>query len=555
MMRSFKISQQILFVIIPCILLTQIISFYYRSYYLENALSSINKQAIMDGFTKIQTFTTISSILLLTFASWLIIKYALKPLNTINKSLHAITNNEADLSIRLDQDGKDETAELAQTINQMIHKIDQTIGSVNLSTTELVHNMINQTMLANSTSEDISLQQQKTEQVATALNEMSATVNEITKDTSQAAQSAADSNKEAEKGTNAAANAVKAIQSLAKEMEYAVASVEQVKSDSNRIGTVLDVIKDIAEQTNLLALNAAIEAARAGGVGRSFAIVADEVRTLASRTQLSTEEINEMFCSLQSAVASANESMQNSHQQLQKTVTMVLETDQGLTQISRSVEIIDDMNTQIATASEEQAVVTEDINKNVNNISEEAAHTSNNAKQSMLESMKIATEIEKLLFIISQFKTSNNLEIQLQRAKATHSLWKVKAKSYLNNLIQLDIHSDADHHKCTFGKWFDNANLAEQCSRECVSKMNSKHKIFHESIGKIIAYKEKREFAQAEKEAKRLIAYSDDVIALLDQLIIKSQKKRKNTLIAVPSLSSGSLSTKQKERIKRTHVA
>jgi len=525
MLRTLKLNQQLLLIILPTCILTLFINFYITSSYLEKALLP-DQQTIMAGFYQIQSFTSLLSILLLTLVIFLTTRHVLQPLKKVISTLHNIADGEGDLSIRLDESGKDEIAQLAQAVNQVTHKIDDTICSVNISTSNLVHNIITQTMLADSTSEGVNAQQQKTEQVATALNEMSATVNEITENTSQAAEAAANTNQEAIKGKDAASNAVKSIESLAQEIDLAVASVERVKDDSQRIGSVLDVIKNIAEQTNLLALNAAIEAARAGEAGRGFAVVADEVRTLASRTQTSTEEINEMISSLQSAVASANETMGNSHQQVQKTVTLVSDAEQGLTQISHSVETIDDMNNQIAASSEEQAVVTEDINRNVSNITEEAAHTSDNAKQSMLESVEISTAIEKMLILISRFKTSNDIEIQLQRAKASHSLWKVKIKSYLNGLIPLDTDTAADHHKCAFGKWFDNSGIAEQCSSGCVSEMNSQHKLLHQSVGKIIAYKEKQEFAQAEQESQLLIGYSDRVVELLEQLIVKAQNKQ-----------------------------
>ncbi|MFT6985861.1 MAG: methyl-accepting chemotaxis protein [Psychromonas sp.] len=525
MLRSFKLYQQLLLVILPTLLLPLLINFYFTSNYMEKALLEIGQGTSIAGLYQIQGLTAFLTLLLLAAVIWLFMCRVMT-LKKVITALHNIAENDGNLSIRLDENGKDEIAQLAHAVNQVTHKIDDTICSINISTTNLVHNIITQTMLADSTSEGVNSQQQKTEQVATALNEMSATVNEITQNTSQAAEAAANTTKEAIKGRDASSNAVKAIESLAQEIDNAVSSIARVKNDSQRIGSVLDVIKNIAEQTNLLALNAAIEAARAGEAGRGFAVVADEVRTLASRTQRSTEEINEMINSLQSAVARANETMDNSHQQVKRTVTLVSDAEQGLTQISHSIDTIDDMNNQIATASEEQAVVTEDINRNVSNINEEAAHTSQNAKQSMLESVDISTAIEKMLILISHFKTSNDLEIQLLRAKASHSLWKVKIKSYLNGLIPLDTHTASDHHKCAFGQWFDKSGIAEQCSTSCVAEMNSKHKLLHQSVGKIIAYKEKQEFAQAEQEAQRLIGYSDSVVALLDQLIAKAHNQQ-----------------------------
>ncbi|WP_051303044.1 methyl-accepting chemotaxis protein [Psychromonas aquimarina] len=528
MLRSFKLFTQLLLVILPAILLAQFINFQITSSYMEKVLLETDQSELMNGFYQIQGLSSVVTFLLLAALIWLLARHVMRPMHKVISTLNNIAEGDGDLSIRLNEDGKDEIAQLAQALNHVTHKMDKTVHSVNTSTNKLVHNIITQTMLADSTSTGVSSQQQKTEQVAAALNEMSATVNEITQNTSQAADAAAKTNQEALKGKEASYNAVQSIDSLAQEMDQAVASIQRVKDDSQRIGSVLDVIKNIAEQTNLLALNAAIEAARAGESGRGFAVVADEVRTLASRTQASTEEINEMINSLQAAVSSANDTMNNSHAQVQKTVTLVADAGQGLADISFSIGTIDDMNNQIATASEEQAVVTEDINRNVSAITEEAVHTSNNARDSMLESVDISTAIEKMLILISQFKTSNDIELQLMRAKSSHSLWKVKIKSYLNGYLQLDAAVVSNHHKCAFGKWFDSPGVREQFPDECVSEINSRHKLLHQSVGKIIACKEKSEFTQADLEYQQLIAYSDSVVALLDQLITAVQNKNQS---------------------------
>ena len=251
--------------------------------------------------------------------------------------------------------------------------------------------------------------------------------------------------------------------------------------------------------------------------------MADEVRTLASRTQSSTEEINEMIRSLQGAVSNATRTMNDSHQQVQKTVELVADSGERLTEISHSITTIDDMNNQIATASEEQAVVTEDINKNVIEINSEAQHTSDNAQKSMMESIKTGSAIEHILQLISQFKTQDDNLAQLLRAKSTHSLWKVKVRSYLNGYLKLDSKSASDHHHCPFGQWLDQTNLNELFSSHEIAEIIKIHKQLHQSVHKIISSKEKNDLVPAEKEYQLLISYSDNVVALIDKLISQAK--------------------------------
>lgn len=472
---------------------------------------------------KMQFIIALFSLITLVFIILLVSRSIVKPLNKTIKSLQNICEGDGDLSIKLDETGNDEIAHLSQTVNKLTSKINTTITDINISTNELTLHIITQSLLSISTRKGVESQLQKNELVATALNEMSATVHEITQNTAQAANTSDSTNAKAIRGKEASDNAVQAIEQLAEDINQTVSSIKRVEDDSLRIGSVLDVIKNIAEQTNLLALNAAIEAARAGEAGRGFSVVADEVRTLASRTQSSTEEINDMISSLQAAVSNATTTMNNSHQQVQKTVKLVADSGERLTEISHSITTIDDMNNQIATASEEQAVVTEDINKNVIEINSESQQTNSNAQQSMMESVKIGSSIEHILELISQFKIQNNNSAQLLRAKSVHSLWKMKIKSYLDGYLELDKKSASDHQQCPFGKWLDQNHLNELFSSHEIAEMINIHKQLHQSVHKIISSKEKNNLRQAEKEYQLLINYSDDVVVLIDKLITKAK--------------------------------
>lgn len=217
---------------------------------------------------------------------------------------------------------------------------------------------------------ELRLQKEETEQVATAMNEMTATVNEVARNTQYASEATTSVNNRVEEGGKLVACSVKSVLDLHREIEAAASVISQLSQESKEIGTVLDVIRSIAEQTNLLALNAAIEAARAGEQGRGFAVVADEVRTLASRTHLSTEEIRSMIERLQAGVANAVATMEKSRNEAQDTVDFTKQTEVILGTIRNSASDVNGMNLQIATAAEEQTKVAEEINHNIIKINE-----------------------------------------------------------------------------------------------------------------------------------------------------------------------------------------
>jgi len=217
---------------------------------------------------------------------------------------------------------------------------------------------------------ELRVQKEESESVATAMNEMAATVNEVAKNSQYAAQATQSTDRQVSEGGKLIENSVRSILDLHNDIENTAQVISQLAAESKEIGQVMEVIRGIAEQTNLLALNAAIEAARAGEQGRGFAVVADEVRTLAGRTYRSTEEIRSMIERLQQGVGNAVDTMEKSRGGAQTTVTYARETEAVLSAIKKSVSDVNDLNLQIATAAEEQSQVAEEINKNVIRINE-----------------------------------------------------------------------------------------------------------------------------------------------------------------------------------------
>jgi aerotaxis receptor len=254
--------------------------------------------------------------------------------------------------------------------------------------------------VAAQTSKGIRQHQTETDLVATAVNEMSATVQEVARNASATAHATQNANEEAAHGQTIVADTIAAIERVAQEVEKSAVVIHKLEKDSDSIGSVVDVIKTIAEQTNLLALNAAIEAARAGEQGRGFAVVADEVRSLANRTQQSTQEIRRMIEALQSAARDAVNVMENGRNQANTGVTQVAQAGEALGRITAAVQTINDMNTQIATASEQQSHVAEEINKNISNIThvvEQTAAGAANTARASEDLLKLAGGLKSLI--------------------------------------------------------------------------------------------------------------------------------------------------------------
>lgn len=333
---------------------------------------------------------------------WMLNVILIKRLRRISEVATAISQRDLTFSCALQSE--DVIGEIVNSFNSMSVTLREMIGELLSSSQRMTTSVDNMTDVAKETERGVQRQMEETEQVATAMNEMTATVQEVAKNASHAAKSAIEATKEADNGKMVVSNTIDAINLLADEVEQAAQVIKKLEMETDSIGTVLDVIRGIAEQTNLLALNAAIEAARAGEQGRGFAVVAEEVRTLAQRTQQSTQEIQDMIEKLQAGSREAVQVMERGRTQASASVDQAANAGHSLTRINNDISTISTMNTQIATAAEEQKRVAEEINRNIVSISAIADSSTQASQKTANSSQEMLQLAEQLQSLVMPFK-------------------------------------------------------------------------------------------------------------------------------------------------------
>lgn len=332
-------------------------------------------------------------------------KLIVRPINSVTNGLEDIAQGEGDLTRNLEVRGHDETAQLASWFNQFLGAIRSLIQHIGSAASKILSTSSSSTRVSSDMAEAAGRQREAVDMVSTAFHEMVATANEVARSCSQAAQSADSGQQQAREGQQQIDAAVNSVDRLSQEIEQSAQSIQQLERDSNAILSILGTIRSIAEQTNLLALNAAIEAARAGEQGRGFAVVADEVRALAKRTADSTAEIDGLLGNLASRTAEVAEQMHASLEVSQQSVSRIGLARDSFGQIRESVDIIRDMNTQIATAAEEQHQVAEDINRHISQIHGDAQLVAELAQAARQDSESLAGLSNELDSLVRRFRT------------------------------------------------------------------------------------------------------------------------------------------------------
>jgi methyl-accepting chemotaxis protein len=323
-------------------------------------------------------------------------------LKRICEIANAISRN--DISHTCTMQSNDMIGDIVDAFNQMAANLRNMIGQITGVTSQLAAAAEETSTITEETSRGVQAQQSEIDSIASAMNEMTSTVQEVARNAADASTAAQTADSEAKSGALVATEAIGGIESLVNEVDSAAQVIRNLEQESENIGSVLDVIRGIAEQTNLLALNAAIEAARAGEQGRGFAVVADEVRTLASRTQQSTQEIQDMILRLQSGAGNAVKVMESAQSKAQQSSDLVEKAAESLGMIAGSVAAINDMNTMIASAAEEQSAVAAEMQSNMNNIREVADHSAEGAQQTAEASEELARLAAEQQKLMAQFK-------------------------------------------------------------------------------------------------------------------------------------------------------
>jgi len=366
--------------------------------YIDDVAGEVNSATI-------ELVVSLSILFILVFASlFFITQSILKPLRAATRRMNDISRGEGDLTQNLEEDGHDEITLLAKDFNRFVNKLRNVLRETGASVSQLSASVSTLTNVADTSAQCSNRQQQETDQTASAVNQLSASAIQIAQSAEQARNNSQNAKEETDTGRNVVAASVQMATELSDEIRQSQQTINDLKLETENIGSLLTVIQGIAEQTNLLALNAAIEAARAGEQGRGFAVVADEVRTLAGKTQSATEEIDEMIAKLQNGAGSAVAAMDQSVHKTGASLEHAKDAERSLSAIAQAIDVINDMNSQIAAASEQQSQVSEEINRSISSIVDLSAETRSTTTHVLESSEDIKTVGETLNRLVGQFK-------------------------------------------------------------------------------------------------------------------------------------------------------
>lgn len=383
-----------------------IVSLFSLLWVVSDKISTSNlPESVADGIIYSTLFAGLAALILVFIAIFVTYKFFIgKKLDEINLALNEIANGNGDLTKRLDAAGTNEISHIASSFNLFIDSLQQTIKQILDASNSLANTSSELLHITDQSNTAIELQEQDAQQAATEVQQLNSQSQEVSQLTSQAKETTEKAEDATDRGNIAISSTIGTVDQLTSNISSAAQIIDQLQNDSNNIGGVLEVIQGIAEQTNLLALNAAIEAARAGEQGRGFAVVADEVRTLAARTQDSTHEIHEMIERLQSASKRAYDSMQSNSEYSDKAIDQIEESCIVLSEIRQSIDEMNSINSQISVAAQQQMLASENLNSNVSQISIKSQENSTASHQTRSHVQSLDTLATNMQQIISSFK-------------------------------------------------------------------------------------------------------------------------------------------------------
>ncbi len=479
----------------------------------------------------------------LLLADLLFLTLAIATLRLLRRRLSLLTQAVAqialsrDLTQRLPEGGSDGLAELSGAINQLLGHFADFTGEV-LRALEAVASATGEVIaISDRTERQVADQSGDIAAVAAAMNQMAASVQEISQHAERAAQVADSSDREAAAGRTILGQGNSANQALAERIDQAALVVERLEQECVEVGRVLEVIGAITEKTNLLALNASIEAARAGEHGRGFAVVANEVRTLANQTRDSTSEIGGLIERLQREARSAVEAMAGSRQQAGRSAELNGQTVQALARIGGAVSAIRDMSSQISGAVEEQNSAAEEMNRNLSGVAQVADETVRAAHEMVAAAGHIGDQLERLRQLGGRYR-SGALGLDLSAARTAHIAWRTRLRAFLDGHSQLDHNQAVSHRDCALGAWYYSEGLSHYGHLAAMRSLEAPHEELHRVIREVIEARNAGRSAEAEALFRRVEPLSRQIVDLIGEIEQKTALSPPARSAALPSGAS-----------------